>query len=175
VAGRRPSRPRARARKPGRSTPARARRRAPARTKRAAAPSNAIGAVTQHLSYTSHDLDGVRRFYTRTLGFRPASVEPHHGYLWVETAPGASLGFMAPLPGPPEQWRPPREPSIHLVVRDVNRAHRLLSARGVTFQQPPTDMAWGYRTAVLRDPDGRLVCLVQPIASRPARPSRRKA
>jgi catechol 2,3-dioxygenase-like lactoylglutathione lyase family enzyme len=119
-----------------------------------------------HMAYSSHDVDQVRRFYTETLGFKDFSVDENHQYLSVRTGPGASLGFMPPLPGPPEQWRPPREPSIHLIVRDVERAHRLLTARGVAFEQAPTDMAWGYRTAVLRDPEGRLVCLAQSIRPR---------
>ena len=152
-------------------TPARKRSARPA-----AAPArvpNAIGAVMQHMDYSSHDVHQIRRFYTEILGFERSRFDEKHSYLWVQTGPSSSLGFMPPLPGPPEQWRPPREPSIHLIVEDVDRAHRLLTARGVSFEQAPTDMAWGYRTAVLRDPEGRLVCLAQSIRPTAARrPSR---
>jgi len=172
VAGRRPTRPHAGARKPGRKAGARRRvtraRPAPrARRAPSARKSNAIGLLMHHMAYSSHDVDRVRRFYTETLGFADFSVDEDHQYLSIQTGPSSSLGFMPPLPGPPEQWRPPREPSIHLIVKDVDRAHRLLAGRGVSFEQSPTDMAWGYRTAVLRDPEGRLVCLAQSIRRRP--------
>ena len=32
---------------------------------------------------------------------------------------------------------------------------------GVSFDQPPTDMAWGDRVAMLRDPEGRMVWIAQ--------------
>ena len=173
MAGRRPTRPHAGARKPGRKTGARRRvtRSRPAsrvRATRSARTPNAIGVLMHHMAYSSHDVDRVRRFYTETLGFADFRVDEDHRYLSIQTGPSSSLGFMPPLPGPPEQWRPPREPSIHLIVKDVDRAHRLLTARGVAFEQSPTDMAWGYRTAVLRDPEGRLVCLAQSIRPRAA-------
>lgn len=118
------------------------------------------------MDYTSHDLAAVKRFYTEVLGFTASNHDPKFDYLYVRTGPSSSLGFMAPLPGPPEQWRPPREPSIYLIVEDVDRAHRALVAKGVAFEQGPADMPWGHRTAVLRDPEGRLLCLAQPVARR---------
>jgi len=124
---------------------------------------SSIGVVAHHMDYSSHDVEQVRRFYTETLGFTNFNFDSRHSYLWVQTGPGSSLGFMPPMPGPPEQWRPPREPSIYLIVEDVDRAHRDLTAKGVVFEQAPADMTWGHRTAVLRDPEGRLLCLAQPI------------
>lgn len=70
---------------------------------------------------------------------------------------------MPSMPGPPEQWRPPREPAIYLFVTNVDRAHRDLVAKGVSFEQDPTDMPWGHRLAILRDPEGRKVCLAQDL------------
>jgi catechol 2,3-dioxygenase-like lactoylglutathione lyase family enzyme len=115
------------------------------------------------MDYSSHDVEQVRRFYTEILGFTNFNFDTQHSYLWVQTGASSSLGFMPPMPGPPEQWRPPREPSIYLIVEDVDRAHRDLTAKGVVFEQAPADMAWGHRTAVLRDPEGRLLCLAQPL------------
>ena len=138
----------------------------PRRRARPAAPAlvpSSIGVVAHHMDYSSHDVEQVRRFYTETLGFTNFNFDSRHSYLWVQTGPGSSLGFMPPMPGPPEQWRPPREPSIYLIVEDVDRAHRDLTAKGVVFEQAPADMTWGHRTAVLRDPEGRLLCLAQPI------------
>ncbi|MBI1797027.1 MAG: VOC family protein [Candidatus Eisenbacteria bacterium] len=118
-----------------------------------------------HVDYNSHDLDTVRRFYTETLGFSDFGRDEATAYVWIRAAGGSSIGFSPPSPGPPEQWRPPREPSLYLIVTDVDRAHATLVARGVTFDQAPTDMPWRHRVATLRDPEGRIVCLAQPIAS----------
>jgi predicted enzyme related to lactoylglutathione lyase len=131
------------------------------RTAAPAAVPNDIGLVNHHADYTSHDMDAVKRFYTELLGFRDAQHDPQMNYLMVRTGPSSSLGFMPPMPGPPEQWRPPREPALYFMVEDVDRAHRTLVDRGVNFDQPPMDMPWGHRVAVLRDPEGRRVYLAQ--------------
>ena len=157
------------ARRTAPAAPRRASRAAPARRGGVAKPgpappvASAIGVVAHHTDYSSHDVAQVKRFYTEVLGFTDFDHEPRFDYLFVRTGPGSSLGFMPPLPGPPEQWRPPREPSIYFIVADVDRAHRTLVAKGAVFEQAPADMPWGHRTAVLRDPEGRLLCLAQPI------------
>ena len=94
-------------------------------------------------------------------GFTRFIEEPKVGYLTVRTTATTSLGFMAPMPGPPEHWRPPGEPALYFFVKNVDRAHKDLIAKGVSFQQPPTDMPWGHRMAICRDPEGRMVCLAQ--------------
>lgn len=159
------TRPKARP-KARRTTPRPKPRRSAAPRKPAAPPlgANAIGCVHTHLDYTTHSVEDMKRFYAETLGFVDTTHDPRFDYLLVRTGPGVSLGFMPPMPGPPEQWRPPREPAIYLHVVDVDRAHRELRARGVTFQQEPADMPWGHRVAILRDPEGRQVFLAQPIA-----------
>lgn len=113
------------------------------------------------MDYTSQDLDAVRRFYTEALGFREFEHDPSMNYLMVRTGASSSLGFMPPMPGPPEAWRPPREPAIYLIVEDVDRAYRELIGKNVTFDQPPENTPWGHRVALLRDPEGRRVCLAQ--------------
>jgi len=109
-------------------------------------------------------MEEVRHFYTEVLGFSNFAYDPRFNYLRLVTAQGASLGFMPPMPGPPEQWRPPREPALYFMVADVDAAFRALQARGVVFQQDPTDMPWMHRVAVLKDPEGRLVMLAQALA-----------
>jgi predicted enzyme related to lactoylglutathione lyase len=104
---------------------------------------------------------GIKRFYTQVLGFTRFIEEPKVPYLTIRTTPTTSLGFMAPMPGPPEHWRPPGEPALYFFVKNVDRAHKDLIAKGVSFQQPPTDMPWGHRMAICRDPEGRMVCLAQ--------------
>jgi predicted enzyme related to lactoylglutathione lyase len=113
------------------------------------------------MDYTSHDVAAVRRFYSEMLGFADARHDSANDYLSIRTGASSSLGFMPPVPGPPEQWRPPREPALYFLVRDVDRAHRDLVARGATFDQDPTNMPWGHRVAILRDPEGRTLYLAQ--------------
>ncbi len=173
----RPARPAAQRRKPARArakararTPARkpkkAAARRPAERRKAAAPAaapNAVGCHHMHMDYTTHSVDDMKRFYAEVLGFSDVQYDPNVNYLSVRTGPSSSLGFMPPMPGPPESWRPPREPAIYLQVRDVDRAHRDLLAKGVMFAQDPMDMPWGHRVAILKDPEGRTVYLAQAI------------
>ena len=148
-----------------RQTATSARRAAPAPGARHAKRSSALGFLNQHMDYTSHSMEDVKRFYTELLGFDDFDFDPKVQYLRVRTGASSSVGFMPPAPGPPEQWRPPREPAIYLEVLDVDRAHRELVARGVAFQQPPMDMPWNHRVAILRDPEGRTIMLAQRIAA----------
>jgi len=120
-----------------------------------------IALVGQHMDYTSHAMEDVKRFYTEWLGFSQFEEDPTMSYLMVRTGPSSSIGFMPPMPGPPDQWRPPREPNIYLIVEDVDRVHRELEPRGVVFEQAPQDMPWGHRVAVARDPEGRTICFAQ--------------
>jgi len=139
-----------------------AKRSAPAA--RATKPARAVGVIgmlSQHMDYTTQSMDEVRRFYGDLLGFDQAQYDPKMSYFFVGTGPTSSLGFMPPMEGSPDQWRPPREPAIYFMVKDVDAAHRALTGRGVPFDQPPQDMPWGHRVALLRDPEGRRVCLAQ--------------
>jgi predicted enzyme related to lactoylglutathione lyase len=115
------------------------------------------------MDYSSHQLDEVRRFYTEVLGLKDFALDASMNYLLVTTGPSSSLGFMPPLEGPAEDWRPPREPNIYLFVEDVDRAHALLVKRDVEFLDAPRDMPWGHRVARLRDPEGRMVCLASAV------------
>lgn len=124
---------------------------------------NGIGLTHHHLDFTSHDVDGIRHFYTDVLGFKNFLYIPEHGYLTVMISPTSSAGFMAPMPGPPESWRPPGEPAFYFFVEDVDKACAALEARGVTIVQPPTDMPWGHRLAGFKDPEGRHICIARSL------------
>jgi predicted enzyme related to lactoylglutathione lyase len=115
------------------------------------------------MDYTSQALDEVRRFYTELLGFTSHELDPRRDSLRIQLSPSSSLGFMPPVEGPPEEWRPPREPALYLVVADVDRAHADLVAKGVEFMRPPEDTSYGHRLAILKDPEGRVVCLAHPL------------
>jgi predicted enzyme related to lactoylglutathione lyase len=141
-------------------TPKRSARRAAAKSP--AAPPSAIGVLMQHMDYTSQSMDEVKRFYTELLGFKQfMQMTGDMNYLMVHTGPSSSIGFMPPMEGAPDQWRPPREPNLYFMVKDVDAAYRTLSSKGLSFDQPPQDTPWGHRVAQLRDPEGRCVCLAQ--------------
>jgi catechol 2,3-dioxygenase-like lactoylglutathione lyase family enzyme len=159
-------RPTARGERPAAKPAARSAARRPAKPALPPAPAagpvpSAIGAYLHHADYTTHDLEAIKRFYTGVLGFSRFTEDPRAGYLSIRTGTSSSLGFMAPAPGPPEQWRPPGEPGLYFLVNDVDRVYRELLAKGVEFEQPPSDRPWGHRMAICRDPEGRMVCLAQ--------------
>ena len=141
-----------------------ARKAAPRRKPAAAAPGmdanvpSAIGAMIHHLDYTTHDPEGVRRFYTQVLGFTKFDHDDQFSYLWVQTGPSSSIGFMPPMPGMGEA-SPAKEPTLYFMVKDVDRAYQALSAKGVMFEGPPADMPWGHRVVRTADPEGRTVML----------------
>jgi predicted enzyme related to lactoylglutathione lyase len=140
-------------RKPARRPAARR----PAAPKAPPAPPNSIGLMNHHLDYTTHNLEGVKRFYTDLLGFREFTHDAGMNYLMVRTGTSSSLGFMPPMPG--MEMTPPMEPGLYFMVKDVDRAYSNLASKGVSFDKAPEDMPWGHRVAVTRDPEGRKVYL----------------
>ena len=48
---------------------------------------------------------------------------------------------------------------VYLECTDVDERVRVLSALGIEFDAPPVDRPWLWREAMLRDPDGNLLCL----------------
>lgn len=127
-------------------------------------PPNGVGFITQHMDYTTHDLEAVKRFYVETLGFAEANHDPQFQYLWVRTGHSSSLGFMPPMPGMGEP-SPAKEPTLYFLVADVDKAYAALAAKGVHFEGPPSDMPWGHRVVSTVDPEGRRVMLATPQAT----------
>ena len=54
---------------------------------------------------------------------------------------------------------------IGFLVADVDAAYQAITGAGAEPVKPPTDRFWGQRTAYVRDPDGHLIELVQPLES----------
>lgn len=117
-----------------------------------------IGATSHHMDYTTHDPEGIRRFYTQLLGFSQFNHDSNFNYLWIQTGPSSSLGFMPPMPNMGES-SPAREPTLYFLVKDVDRAYAALSSKGVMFEGPPADMPWGHRVVRTADPEGRTIML----------------
>jgi predicted enzyme related to lactoylglutathione lyase len=131
---------------------------APAAAGMASNVPNAIGVAVHHLDYTTHDPEGVRRFYTQVLGFSKFDHDSQFNYLWIQTGQSSSIGFMPPMPGMGES-SPAKEPTLYFMVKDVDRAYQTLSAKGILFEGPPADMPWGHRVVRTADPEGRVVML----------------
>jgi predicted enzyme related to lactoylglutathione lyase len=121
---------------------------------------NGIGLRAGVFEFESHAAKDVRRFYQELLGFTDVVDEPEGG-MTVRVGHAWFLSFHPPVAGPPEEWRPPREPAVAFYVTDVDRAYRDLIARGATFDQDPVNLPDGRRVAVLQDPEGRIVMLIR--------------
>ena len=69
----------------------------------------------------------------------------------------AALGAAAPAPGQN------RSAIIELRVDDVDAVRERIAALAIEIVLEPTDMPWGNRSMILRDPDGGLVNLFTPV------------
>jgi predicted enzyme related to lactoylglutathione lyase len=52
-------------------------------------------------------------------------------------------------------------PCLDFLVDDIDQAYNILSKKGVHFVKKPHDTPWGERIALLADPDGNRLQLVQ--------------
>jgi len=101
------------------------------------------------------DVDDVASFYQRLLGSDPVARWPGGALfavddckLLVHERAGAQAGG------------PPNEDHFALSVDDLAAASAEALAAGLLLLVEPREYAWG-RSAYLRDPDGRLVELVE--------------
>ncbi len=114
------------------------------------------------------DLDRALSFYTDVLGlplkhrsgaFAQLETGRTRLALFERSAMAETLGLAIEAPS---KSAPGFE--LGFLVDDVDRAYAELVAGGAEPVTVPTDRAWGQRTAYVRDPDGHLVELAQPIA-----------
>jgi catechol 2,3-dioxygenase-like lactoylglutathione lyase family enzyme len=131
-----------------------------------------------HVGLWVHDLDDALAFYTGKLGFeiREDVTLPEFGdYRWLTVGPPGTpdVSFTLNVPGPPlfdddtaaEVQRfiaQGKSGGFILNCDDCQETYDELRARGVEFQQPPTQVAYGI-DAALRDPSGNSIRLVQRI------------
>lgn len=113
------------------------------------------------------DQDKALRFYTDVLGFEKKHDVPTGEYRWLTVVspedPGGVELLLEPEGHPAA--RPFKEalvadgiPFTSFAVADVRQAYEELTAKGVTFTQPPTVMG-PVTTAVLDDTCGNLIQL----------------
>ncbi|HZO30909.1 MAG TPA: VOC family protein [Chloroflexota bacterium] len=127
---------------------------------------------THHLALTTGRFELLRRFYVEQLGLRVVGAFPGHEIVFVQA--GSTTIELIGEDGPPvpdADDRARRHGWHHLAweVEDVDAAFAELTARGVPIHSPPESFpeeAPTMRIAFLRDPDGNLLELVQPLGAR---------
>jgi catechol 2,3-dioxygenase-like lactoylglutathione lyase family enzyme len=116
------------------------------------------------------DLDRALAFYTSVLGlplkhrsgaFAQLETGRTRLALYERAAMAGTLGL--PLSAP-EADAPGFE--IGFLVADVDQVFAELVQRGAEAVVHPTDRHWGQRTAYVRDPDGHLIELAQPLSKK---------
>ena len=131
-----------------------------------------------------HDQDVALDFYTKTLGWEVrADVNmAEWNFRWLQVGPPGQddLGLvLMPVPGPPMLDGDDSAALADLVAKgaggtlfletdDCQAAYAELSARGVTFNDPPPAQAYGIDTS-FRDPSGNNIRLTQVLDFAPTR------
>ena len=104
-------------------------------------------------------LDPALAFYEGLLGLRRTADAGE--LVWLATADGIEV-MLHERPATPSDTAV----ALGFAVADLDSTVATWSARGGAVVDPPEERPWGERMAVVRDPDGHLVCLSQ--ASPPA-------
>ncbi len=129
-------------------------------TKKATKGGLALAIRGQHVDFLSYKVEQVRKFYQNVLELKTEMRDAEGlNYLFVKTSSSSSIGFMPPHPEMRGEQPLPREPTLYFYVANVDRAHALLTAKGVGFAGPPQVMPWGDRIVTTTDPEGRTVML----------------
>jgi catechol 2,3-dioxygenase-like lactoylglutathione lyase family enzyme len=132
-----------------------------------------------------HDQDEALSFYTKVLGWEVRADVTMDGWYfrWLAVGPpGQGTGLvLLPIPGPPMLDAEGSAVLADLVAKgaggmlfvetdDCQATYDELSARGVTFSNPPTAQPYGIDTA-FRDPSGNNIRLTQVLEFDPTRGS----
>jgi catechol 2,3-dioxygenase-like lactoylglutathione lyase family enzyme len=131
-----------------------------------------------------HDQDESLRFYTEKLGWEVRTDVTMEGwnFRWLAVGPAGQedVGLvLMPVPGPPmldpdssaslaELVAKGAGGTLFLETDDCQASYDELSARGVTFNDPPTPREYGIDTS-FRDPSGNNIRLTQVLEFDPAR------
>jgi len=131
-----------------------------------------------------HDQEEALRFYTKTLGWevRADVTMEAWSFRWLAVGPVGQdhVGLvLMPVPGPPMLSADDSAALAGLVAKgaggalfletdDCQAIYDELSARGVTFNDPPTAQPYGIDTS-FRDPSGNNIRLTQVMEFDPGR------
>ena len=112
--------------------------------------------------YCVSDYARALRFYGETLGLRKA-YEAEGGGFAIFEAGGSRLAIDT-------DWAPrwePGSPTVALRVEGLEALVSRLEDEGVRVVQRPRRTRWGRNLALVEDPDGNGIELVEPVESQP--------
>lgn len=95
-------------------------------------------------------------FYVGKLGWDiviDQMMGENYRFVTVSPSPGSAQIALNPE-GMLRDRKPGSQSGISLIADDIDKLYEELSAKGVTFTMPPSDMPWGARGAEIVDPDG---------------------
>ncbi|MBF4513276.1 VOC family protein [Plantibacter sp. VKM Ac-2885] len=113
------------------------------------------------------DVDTLVAFYERVTGVTAARLHPLFAEVRTDTGTLA-IASSATIPLLGENAAAPRANRsviLDLLVDDVDDVYTTLQGVVETFVNEPTDMPWGNRSLLFRDPDGNLVNVFTPITT----------
>lgn len=115
------------------------------------------------------DIDVAIDFYEGRLGlvrYREWGSPPHRGIVYF-----LGGGYLEVTETPPDRPTPPAPAGVRLwlQVADVAAACDELAAREVDIAEPPERKPWGLIEAVVHDPDGLTLVLIETPLDHPLR------
>jgi catechol 2,3-dioxygenase-like lactoylglutathione lyase family enzyme len=122
-----------------------------------------------HLAATriiTDDVDALTAFYERATGISATRLHPMFAELRTSRGTLAiASSATVPLMGEnAAQARANRSITLDFLVDDVDATYEALQGVVQVFVNQPTDMPWGNRSLLVRDPDGNLVNFFAPIS-----------
>ncbi len=111
------------------------------------------------------DMEAARRFYEEALELklREVTYEWLVGY-WITEKHEMTL-VISSSPEEVGRWGAQGKGVVlDFIVDDADEMYRLLTSRGITFDEAPVSMPWGLRTATFRDPAGYTLTISSYIA-----------
>ena len=110
------------------------------------------------------NLVGLRDFYTTLLSFEPIYESDWYIVLVPETGPRFELGIIARSSEvtPRAASSPPGGGYLTFVVEDVLVAFEQAKAMNADIIEPPTDLFYGQRRMLVRDPAGTTIDISSP-------------
>ncbi|GAA1546828.1 VOC family protein [Brevibacterium picturae] len=111
------------------------------------------------------DVDALVAFYETATGI--TAVRLHPMFAELRTTSGtlaiASSATMPLLGDNAAEARANRSITLDFLVNDVDATYLALQGVVEIFVNEPTDMPWGNRSLLVRDPDGTLINFFTPI------------
>ncbi|RED48053.1 VOC family protein [Aestuariispira insulae] len=115
----------------------------------------------------ANDVDRTASFYEALLGMRRHFNSGWFVILTHDGMPGLEYGILKRDSDivPPDVREAPQGVIITFVVEDCDLVHQIAQEMKADIIQPPTDMPYGQRRMLLRDPEGAVLDISAPTAA----------